>query len=76
MIGSVGMKENFVFESNGTKYACQQTNTGIGVQTQTVEVLGIGMRADPARYGSGHQPTSTMRKVATVIAGNILSRKD
>jgi hypothetical protein len=66
------MKENFVLETNGTKYACQQTITGTDIQTQTIEVLGIGMKEDVGRYGSGQQPKSSMLSVARVIAGKII----
>jgi hypothetical protein len=66
------MKDNFVLETNGTKYACQRTIEGIGIQTQTIDVLGIGTKVDTARYGPGEQPASSMLSVARVIAGSII----
>ena len=67
------MKANFVVETNGTRYACQQTITGTHIQTQTIDVLGIGTKVDTAKYGPGEQPTSSMLSVARVIAGKIIN---
>jgi hypothetical protein len=67
------MKENFVVETNGTRYACQRTIEGAGIQTQTIDVFGIGTKVDTAKYGPGEQPTSLMLSVARVIAGKIIN---
>jgi hypothetical protein len=68
------MKENFVLETHGTKYACQRTTTGIGIQTQTIDVLGIGTKVDSATYGPGQYTISSMLSVAKIIAGQIIRK--
>jgi hypothetical protein len=66
------MKDNFVFATHGTKYACQRTVVGTAIQTQTIEVLGIGVKEDTAKYGYGHQPISSMVGAARIIADTII----
>jgi hypothetical protein len=68
------MKENFVLATGGTKYACQRTVIGIDIQTQTVDVLGVGTKVDPAKYGTGQHSISSMLAVARLIAGEILRK--
>ena len=62
----------FTVESNGKIYDCERTFTGERVFRQSVHVIGVGSKDDPASYGARCHPPSSMAGIAKLIAHEII----
>lgn len=62
----------FTVESDGKTYDCERTVTGERVFGQSVHVIGVGSKDDPASYGARYHPPSTMAGIAKLIAHEII----
>jgi hypothetical protein len=76
-LGETIVEKTFEIILGGTSYECIRKISGIGVQKQCVEVVGVGSKADAAIYGTTHHPTEAMLSTARKIASEIIreSRK-
>lgn len=62
----------FAVEYDGKTYDCERTVTGERVFRQSVHVIGVGSKDDPASYGANHHPPSSMAGGAKLIAHEII----
>ena len=62
----------FTVESDGKSYDCERRVTGERVFRQSVHVIGVGSKDDPASYGARYHPPSSMAGIAKLIAHEII----
>jgi hypothetical protein len=62
----------FTIELNDKTYSCKRFVSGQEVKRQTIKVIDIGSKDDPACYGDKWKPVSTMQLNARLIAHEII----
>lgn len=62
----------FTVEYDGKTYDCERTVTGERVFRQSIHVIGVGSKDDPASYGARYHPPSSMAGIAKLIAHEII----
>jgi hypothetical protein len=64
----------FAITINDKTYQCERTVTSSkDILDQDIWVAGVGRKHDPASYGPGGHPISSMAGFAKIIAGEIIS---
>lgn len=66
------MTFKFTIAHEGKTYECERIVEGKRVLHQTVVVVGVGSKEDPASYGQRGHPVESMAGVACLIADEIL----
>lgn len=72
MKASTCRRYQFTVEANGRTYNCERVVTGKRVLRQTIDVTGVGSKADSADYGRHAHPVASMEGIARIIAHEII----
>jgi hypothetical protein len=62
----------FTLDANNRTYKCERFVSGQDSVRQTITVIGIGKKDDPANYGEKSAPPSVMQLNARLIAHQIV----
>lgn len=66
------MRYTFTIGHDGQPYTCARDVEGKRILRQTIHVVAVGSKTDPADYGPKRHPASSMESVARVIAHEIV----